>query len=110
MGTVAFFAPMPIPRTNRAAKSPCHDCAKPEPIGQAVKQHAAMKISPRRPKYLLRGSTIQAPLSSKSVNDIKACDKVYSHETGCQKDDGVDETNNPLISARARIDTEFSRE
>ena len=50
MGTVAFFAPMPIPITKRAAKSPCHDFAKPDPIGVAVRQQAVMNISPRRPK------------------------------------------------------------
>ena len=110
MGTVAFFAPIPMPKTNRAAKSPCHDCAKPEPIGQAVKQHAAMKISPLRPKYLLRGSTIQAPLQSNLATDTNACDKVYSHETGCQEDDGVDKTDKPLVSPRARTDAELGRE
>ena len=98
-----------MPRTNRAAKSPCHDCAKPEPIGQAVKQHAAMKISPLRPKYLLRGSTIQAPLQSNSATDTKARDGVCSHETGCQEDDCVDKTDKPLVSACARIDAKFSR-
>lgn len=50
MGTVAFFAPMPIPSTKRAAKSPCHDLAKAEPMGVAVRQQAVMKISPLRPK------------------------------------------------------------
>jgi hypothetical protein len=50
IGTVAFFAPMPIPITNLAAKSPCHDFANPEPIGVAVRQQAVMKISPRLPK------------------------------------------------------------
>jgi len=69
MGTVAFFAPIPIPMTNRAAKRPCHDRAKPEPIGVAVRQQAVRKISPRRPKYLLSGSTMKAPLSSKLVSN-----------------------------------------
>ena len=50
MGTVAFFAPIPIPITNRAANRPCHDLVKPEPIGVAVRQQAVRKISPRRPK------------------------------------------------------------
>jgi len=50
MGTVAFFAPIPMPMMNLAAKSPCHDLAKPEPIGVAVRQQAVMKISPLRPK------------------------------------------------------------
>jgi hypothetical protein len=50
MGTVAFFAPIPIPRTNLAANNCCHDCAKPDPIGQAVRQQAVRKISPLRPR------------------------------------------------------------
>lgn len=50
MGTVAFFAPIPMPITKRAANNSCHDLAKAEPIGVAVRQQAVMKISPRRPK------------------------------------------------------------
>lgn len=62
MGTVAFLAPIPMPMINLAAKSPCHDLAKAEPIGVAVRQAAVRKISPRRPRYLFRGSTMKAPL------------------------------------------------
>ena len=50
MGTVAFFAPIPMPMTNRAANKPCHDWANPEPIGVKVKHIAVRKISPRRPR------------------------------------------------------------
>lgn len=55
-------APIPIPITNRAAKRPCQDLAKPDPIGVAVRQAAVTKISPLLPKYLFRGSTMKAPL------------------------------------------------
>ena len=45
IGTVAFLAPLPMPMTNRIAKSCCQFLANPEAMGVAV-----MKISPRRPK------------------------------------------------------------
>lgn len=68
---VAFFAPIPIPMTNRAAKSPCHDFAKAEPIGVAVRQQAVRKISPLRPKYWLRGSVRKAPLRRRIAGQFK---------------------------------------
>jgi hypothetical protein len=67
MGTVAFLAPMPMPRTKRTAKRACrrvsacqrlfegprhtcHEWVKPDAMGVAKRQRAVRKISPRRPR------------------------------------------------------------
>lgn len=49
MGTVAFFAPMPMPMKKRAMNRLCQSGAKPDAMGVAVRQTPVMKISPRRP-------------------------------------------------------------
>ena len=50
------LAPRPKPMISRTASRACHECVKPEAIGVAIRMIAVMKISPRRPNQLFKGS------------------------------------------------------
>ena len=55
---------------------------------------------------------MKAPLRARSITNVEAREaalSMYSHETGCQEDDGIDESNNPFVSPSPNK-TEFLRE
>ncbi|KAL8771818.1 MAG: hypothetical protein Q9194_004764 [Teloschistes cf. exilis] len=60
-GTVADLAPIPKPRTKRAAKRLGQDCTTPSQMEVTAATKQEMKMVPRRPKYRLSGSVNQQP-------------------------------------------------
>lgn len=65
-GIVLDLAPMPRPRTNRAAKRLPQELTTPSQIDAAAAMKQEMKIVPRRPKYLFIGSFNQHPSTAQA--------------------------------------------
>lgn len=61
IGTTVALAPIPIPMMSRQINRVSQEVEKPEPMGEATRKQAVMKMVPRRPNQLLRGSESQQP-------------------------------------------------
>ena len=91
------LAPSPRPITRRTASSACQECVKPEAIGVMIKTIAVMKISPRRPNQLLRGSDTECQLTflhALLLGTLTPYAGKRSRDVGGR----VDESDLPLIS------------
>jgi hypothetical protein len=113
---------MPTPRIRRQMSNVCHEWVNPEAIGVAMRIRAVMKMVPRRPNKLFRGSESQQPLWRDAFsrgfpilaqkNDGR---REHAQEGTANVRRSVDETNNPSISlvvrvAFSRVDAKLYRE
>lgn len=67
-GTVTSLRPMPRPRSILQAASWPHVCERPIPKGARREKMAAMKMTPRRPSKLFRGSDSHPALRFRGIS------------------------------------------
>jgi hypothetical protein len=77
-GTVTSLRPIPIPSRIRVATSSPQCCVTAMPKGEMREKIAPMKMVPRRPTQLFRGSEIH-PALSRSVRDQQRRQKTYKN-------------------------------
>ena len=99
IGTVAPFTPIPMPRIKRTTRRVFQLWVKPDAIGVAIRISALMKMAPRRPKRLFRGSASQQPLHQRNQIFCQAVLLTIRDTPGSRSyvRSSVDNTDDPTV-------------
>ena len=100
-GIVDALVPIPMPSSRRQTKSCGHVWVNAEPMTDQRQKNAEMNIVPRRPRRWFKGCENQQPLVKKVSAAGSALRENALHECSCEIRCGIDQPQNPCVSATA---------